>query len=78
VVEGFRSVEVEPFPKFHCQLVGLPVERSWKLITIGAQPDVWPAVKLAVGACAKQETLQMENKRKKKIFFKPVPVFRGY
>ena len=49
-MDGFFSVEVDPLPKFHCQAVGLPVDKSWKLITIGEQPAVCVAVKLAVGA----------------------------
>ena len=43
-------MDVEPLPKFHCHEVGLPVDKSWKEITIGAQPPVCAAVKLAVGA----------------------------
>ena len=51
-------------PKFHSQLEGLPVDKSWKLITIGAQPCVCTAVKLAAGACAK-ETDPINKVRKK-------------
>lgn len=40
VVEGFCRVDVTPLPKFHCQLVGLPVDWSWKLMITGAQPAV--------------------------------------
>ena len=65
VVEGFFKVDVEPLPKFHCHAVGLPVERSWKLMMMGAQPLVCAAVKFAVGVCAhpdKQITKVSSNK----------------
>jgi hypothetical protein len=51
VVEGFCKVEVVPLPRSQLQLVGLPVLRSVKFTTIGEQPDVVLALKLAIG-CA--------------------------
>lgn len=53
MVDGFLEVEVTPFPKSHCQEVGLPVERSEKFTIRGEQPFCGVAEKLATGACAK-------------------------
>jgi len=53
-VEGFFKVDVPPLPKSQSQEVGLPVEISWKLTTIGEQPLVMSDLKLAVGACANE------------------------
>jgi hypothetical protein len=39
--------EVVPFPRSHCQLVGLPVDRSVKFTRRGAQPDIGVAEKFA-------------------------------
>jgi hypothetical protein len=52
VVDGFRNVDVAPFPKSQNQEVGLPVDRSWKFTTSGEHPEVMAAVKFALGACA--------------------------
>jgi hypothetical protein len=54
-VEGFCFVEVPPLPKSQNHEVGLPVEISWKLTTIGEHPPVISDLKFAVGACAKQK-----------------------
>src|SRR4051812_13528697 len=45
-----------PLPKSHSQAVGLPVERSWNLTTIGEQPAVISDLKLGTGACANAYT----------------------
>ena len=45
-------LEVAPLPKSQAQAVGLPVDKSSKFTTIGAQPPVISDLKLAVGACA--------------------------
>lgn len=57
---------VAPFPKSQNQLVGLPVERSWKLTTIGEQPEVTGAVKLAV--CARDRAMHNKNKSVRVVF----------
>ena len=38
-------------PKVQLQVVGVPVERSWKLTINGEQPDKGEAVKFETGAC---------------------------
>jgi hypothetical protein len=53
VVDGFCFVDVAPLPKSQSQEVGLPVEISWKLTTMGEHPPVISDLKFAVGACAK-------------------------
>ncbi len=54
MVDGFCFEEVAPFPKSHTQAVGLPVDWSWKLTTMGEHPEVISEVKLAVtDPCAK-------------------------
>ena len=45
-------MEVAPLPKSQAQAVGLPVDRSWNLTTMGAQPPVMSDVKFGVGAWA--------------------------
>ena len=42
-----------PLPRSHCQLVGLPVDRSVKFTRSGAQPDIGVAEKFALN-CALQ------------------------
>ena len=50
---GFCRVDVLLFPKFHSQETGLPVDKSWKLIIIGEQPETGEPLKFAMGACPK-------------------------
>jgi len=61
VTEGFRSTEVVVFPRSHFQLVGFPVERSEKLTTRGAHPEVGVAEKLASG-WARPNILKQHNR----------------
>jgi hypothetical protein len=48
-VDGFCNVEVAPLPKFHAQLVGLPVDKSLNCTTMGEQPEILLDVKFAIG-----------------------------
>ena len=58
-------MEVDPLPKLHSQDVGFPVDRSWKLMTIGEHPAVCAAVKLAVGAWVHAEKQKANVSAKK-------------
>ena len=49
------------FPSVHFQLVGLPVERSEKFTTKGAQPDVGKAEKLACGWARHIKLIQLNS-----------------
>ena len=44
---GFWSVEIEPSPNVHDQLVGIPVERSWNETRRGVAPVFGLALKFA-------------------------------
>ena len=52
LTNGYWVVEVVPFPRFHAQDVGAPVEVSVRSTHMGAIPVVCVAVKLATGAPA--------------------------
>ena len=47
MTEGLRKKDIVPLPKSHFQLVGVPVERSENITTMGAQPVTGVAVKSA-------------------------------
>lgn len=49
VTEGVCRNEVVPFPRSQRQLVGFPVDKSVKVTTKGAHPEVGVALKFAVG-----------------------------
>ena len=51
VIVGFWIFDSAPFPKSQFQNCGLPVVRSLKLTTNGAQPEVWLAVNSGTIVC---------------------------